>query len=62
MNTRKLAMTSVMAALMCLAGMLLHWFPGLIPFSVLPVLVFMAGIILGAEYGAMAIFSSHIFI
>lgn len=56
MNTRKLAMTSVMAALMCLGGMLLHWSPGLVPFSILPVLVFMSGIILGAEYAAMAMF------
>ncbi|HEY8909066.1 MAG TPA: biotin transporter BioY [Desulfosporosinus sp.] len=55
MKTRKLAMTSVMAALMCLAGMLLHWVsPALVPFSVLPVLVFMSGIILGAEYAALA--------
>ena len=54
MKTRKLAMTSVMAALMCLAGMLLHWSPGLIPFSILPVFVLMSGIILGAEYAAMA--------
>ncbi|TGE34102.1 biotin transporter BioY [Desulfosporosinus sp. Sb-LF] len=55
MKTRKMAMTSVMAALMCLAGMLIHWVsPGLVPFSVLPVLVFMSGIILGAEYAAMA--------
>lgn len=55
MKTRKLAMTSVMAALMCLAGMLLHWVsPALVPFSVLPVLVLMSGIILGAEYAAMA--------
>ena len=55
MKTRKLAMTSVMAALMCLAGMVLHWVsPGLVPFSVLPVLVFISGLILGAEYAAMA--------
>ena len=55
METRKLAMTSVMAALMCLAGMLLHWVsPALVPFSVLPVFVLMSGIILGAEYAAMA--------
>jgi len=54
MKTRKLAMTSVMAALMCLAGMLLHWSPGLVPFSILPVFVLMSGIILGAEYAAMA--------
>ena len=55
MNTRKLAMTSVMAALMCLAGMMVHWVsPALVPFSVLPVLVLMSGLILGAEYAAMA--------
>ena len=55
MKTRKLAMTSVMAALMCLAGMALHWVsPALVPFSILPVLVLMSGIILGAEYAAMA--------
>jgi len=55
MKTRKLAMTSIMAALMCIAGMLVHWVsPALVPFSVLPVLVFMSGIILGAEYAAMA--------
>jgi len=54
LKTKKLAMTSVIAALMCLAGMLLHWSPGLVPFSVLPVLVLMSGIILGAEYAAMA--------
>jgi Uncharacterized conserved protein len=55
MKTRKLAMTAVVAALMCLAGMMLHWVsPALVPFSVLPVLVFISGIILGAEYAAMA--------
>lgn len=55
MKTKKLAMTAVVAALMCLAGMLLHWVsPALVPFSVLPVLVFTSGIILGAEYAAMA--------
>ncbi len=55
MKTRKLAMTAVMAALMCLAGMLVHWVsPALVPFSILPVLVLISGIILGAEYAAMA--------
>lgn len=54
MKTRKLAMTSVMAALMCLAGMLLHWVPGLVPFSVLPIFVYLSGLILGAEYAAFA--------
>lgn len=55
MNTKKLAMTSVMAALMCLAGMMVHWVtPALVPFSILPVLVLLSGLILGAEYAAMA--------
>lgn len=55
MNTRKLAMTSVMAALMCLAGMIFHWVsPALVPFSILPVLVLMSGLILGAEYATLA--------
>lgn len=54
MITRKLAMTSVMAALMCLTGMLLHWAPGLVPFSILPVIVYISGLILGAEYAALA--------
>ncbi|EGW42012.1 biotin transporter BioY [Desulfosporosinus sp. OT] len=54
MKTRKLAMTSVMAALMCLAGMLLHWAPGLVPFSILPIFVYISGLILGAEYAALA--------
>ena len=54
MNVRKLAMASVLAALMCLVGMLVHWAPVLIPFSVLPVFVYLSGLILGAEYAAMA--------
>lgn len=54
MKTRNLAMTSVMAALMCLAGMVLHWAPGLVPFSVLPIFVYLSGLILGAEYAALA--------
>ncbi|WP_407305858.1 biotin transporter BioY [Desulfosporosinus sp. SB140] len=54
MDVRKLAMSSVLAALMCLTGMLVHWAPALIPFSVLPVFVYLSGLILGAEYAAMA--------
>lgn len=62
MKTRKLAMTAVMAALMCLAGMMLHWVsPALVPFSVLPVLVYLSGIILGAEYAAMAMVAYTVF-
>lgn len=54
-HVKNLARTAVIAALTCLAGMLLHWIsPALIPFSILPMMVFLAGIILGAEYGALA--------
>lgn len=57
MNTRNLAMTAVFAALMCLAGMVLRWVsPALVPFSILPLIVYLSGIILGARYGALAMF------
>ena len=55
MNIRKLSMTAAIAALTCLAGMLLRWVsPVLVPFSILPVMVLLSGIVLGAEYGALA--------
>lgn len=55
MNTKNLAKTAVFAALMCLAGMVLRWVsPALVPFSVMPLIVYLAGIILGARYGALA--------
>lgn len=55
MNTRKLAATAAMTALTALAGMVLRWAsPALVPFSILPIMVFLSGIILGAEYGALA--------
>ncbi|HWQ89061.1 MAG TPA: biotin transporter BioY [Desulfitobacteriaceae bacterium] len=55
MNTKNLAMTAVFAALMCLAGLALRWVaPVLVPFSILPLIVYLAGIILGARYGALA--------
>jgi len=54
-RTRNLARTAVMAALTCLAGMALHWVPpALVPFSILPMFVFLAGIVLGRNYGALA--------
>lgn len=57
MNTRNLAMTAVFAALACLAGMALRWVsPALVPFSILPLIVYLSGIILGARYGALAMF------
>lgn len=55
MKTKNLAMTAVMAALMCLAGMALRWVsPALVPFSILPIIVYLSGLILGAQYGALA--------
>ncbi|NLI92619.1 MAG: biotin transporter BioY [Peptococcaceae bacterium] len=55
MNTRNLALTAAMAALMCLAGILFRWVsPALVPFSILPVLMLLSGLILGARYGALA--------
>ncbi len=56
MKTRDLALTAVMAALMCLTGMILRFQQALVPFSILPVLVYLAGLILGAQYGALAMF------
>ncbi|MDR3288476.1 MAG: biotin transporter BioY [Peptococcaceae bacterium] len=54
-RTRKLASTAAIAALTCLAGMVLRWVsPALVPFSVLPALFLLAGIILGARFGALA--------
>ena len=58
MNSKKLVSTAAIAALTCLAGMALRWVsPALVPFSVLPVMVFLAGIILGGEFGALAMFT-----
>lgn len=55
MNTKNLAMTAVMAALMSVAGMALRWVsPALVPFSILPLLVYIAGIVLGPRYGALS--------
>lgn len=55
MDVKKLALTAAMAALTILPGMLLHFVsPGLVPFSILPVFVFLAGIVLGPKYGALA--------
>lgn len=55
MNVRYLSRTAVIAALTCLAGMILRWgSPALVPFSILPVMVLLAGIVLGSNYGALA--------
>jgi len=55
MKSKKLAMTAAMAALTCLAGMSLHWVSAsVVPFSILPILALLSGIVLGAEYGALA--------
>lgn len=55
MNVQNLSRTAVFAALTCLAGMILRWVsPALVPFSILPVMVLLAGIVLGAKYGALA--------
>jgi len=55
MKAKKLAMTAAMAALTCLAGMSLHWVSAsLVPFSIVPILVLLSGLVLGAEYGALA--------
>ncbi|MHB1406594.1 MAG: biotin transporter BioY [Desulfitobacteriaceae bacterium] len=55
MNTKNLAMTAVMAALMAVAGMALRWVsPALVPFSILPLLVYIAGIVLGPRLGALS--------
>lgn len=56
MNAQHLAKTAAMAALLCLAGMIMRWAsPALVPFSVLPVFVFLAGLILGPKYGSLAV-------
>ena len=56
METKNLARTAAMAALMCLAGMLMRWAtPALVPFSLLPILVLTSGLVLGARYGALAL-------
>lgn len=55
MDVKKLSMTAAITALTCLAGMLIRWVsPGLVPFSILPIMPLVAGIILGANYGALA--------
>ncbi|WP_018214085.1 biotin transporter BioY [Desulfitobacterium hafniense] len=56
MNAQHLAKTAAMAALLCLAGMIMRWAsPALVPFSVLPVFVFLTGLILGPKYGSLAV-------
>lgn len=56
METKNLAKTAAMAALLSLAGMVMRWAtPALVPFSLLPILVLIAGLVLGARYGALSL-------
>lgn len=56
METKNLAQTAAMAALICLAGMVMRWAsPALVPFSLLPIVVLIAGLVLGSRYGALAL-------
>lgn len=56
METKNLARTAAIAALLCLAGMVMRWAtPALVPFSLLPIFVLIAGLVLGARYGALAL-------
>jgi biotin transport system substrate-specific component len=57
MEPKNLARTAAMAALMCLAGMLMRWAtPALVPFSILPILVLVSGLVLGPKYGGLTMF------
>lgn len=56
MNSKDLAKTAAMAALLCLTGMIMRWAsPALVPFSVLPVFILLTGLILGPKYGSLAV-------
>lgn len=56
MNAKHLAKTAAMAALLCLAGMIMRWAsPALVPFSVLPVFILLTGLLLGPKYGSLAV-------
>jgi len=56
MNAQQLSKTAAMAALLCLAGMLVRWVsPALVPFSILPLIVYLTGLILGPKYGSLAV-------
>lgn len=56
MEAKNLARTAAMAALICLAGMVMRWASAaLVPFSLLPILVLIAGLVLGARYGMLAL-------
>ncbi len=56
MDVKKLTQTAAMAALLCLAGMIMRWAsPALVPFSLLPLFIFLTGIILGSKYGSLAV-------
>jgi biotin transport system substrate-specific component len=56
METKNLARTASLTALLCLAGMAMRWVtPALVPFSLLPIFVLLTGLVLGARYGTLAI-------
>ena len=55
MKLRQIVLTAALTALTALAGMLSHGvFQALVPFSLLPIMVYLSGIILGGAYGALA--------
>lgn len=54
-NTKVLARTAALSALTCVVGMTAHFLTGaLVPFSLLPFMVFLSGIVLGPVHGALA--------
>lgn len=58
MKVRNIVATAAMTALTALAGMLSHGvFQTIVPFSLLPLMVYLSGIILGGGYGALAMFT-----
>lgn len=58
MKVRRIVLTAAITALTALAGMLSHGvFQAVVPFSLLPIMVYLSGIILGGAYGALAMFT-----
>lgn len=58
MKVRQIVATAAITALTALAGMLSHGvFQAVVPFSLLPIMVYVSGIILGGAYGALAMFT-----
>lgn len=55
MKIKNIVATAALTALTALTGMLSHGaFQALVPFSLLPIMVYLSGIILGGGYGALA--------